>query len=434
MNATARATRVAGLVLIAGGLSLVPEGSGDVPVEGSEEAASQEHAADPDCLRCHEPIRKEIEAEVPHEPAFDEDCSLCHSPHASRYEKMLNVRERALCFTCHRDQSLAFMTGTVHTPIREGQCVVCHEVHGSEHASLLVAEGNELCMSCHEDKHRATQMATVHEPFADGECTDCHGAHNAAHDNLLVGPANSLCALCHDASEAELLEAHYDIPIEGTRCNSCHDAHASESDGLLLPVAHEPFADGSCEMCHLVDTPTPRLLRATGGRLCQVCHRDYPRSNDSVVHAPVAEGNCSACHDPHASANGRLLSAPRKELCLDCHVEIDQRAQASKSAHPFHFDDGGDCNACHQPHSSREDDLLLAGGVRTCLVCHETQRHGHPLGDDRLDPRTGKAITCVTCHDPHGTDFSYQLRGDQSRGLCIQCHDSDSDDGGSRRR
>jgi len=47
------------------------------------------------------------------------------------------------------------------------------------------------------------------------------------------------------------------------------------------------------------------------------------------------------------------------------------------------------------------------------------------VGEDRLDPRNGQPITCVTCHDPHGTEFSYTLRGDQSRGLCVECHDGE---------
>jgi predicted CXXCH cytochrome family protein len=55
------------------------------------------------------------------------------------------------------------------------------------------------------------------------------------------------------------------------------------------------------------------------------------------------------------------------------------------------------------------------------------QRHGHPLGADRLDPRTGEPITCVTCHDPHGTEFPMQLRGDQKRGLCLECHGESPD-------
>ena len=426
----AMTTKAAGLVLAAGGLLFAPEG--DAPEGARSHGAPRQETVD--CLRCHEPIKLEIEAAVPHAPAAEGGCASCHAPHASRFEHMLNLRERALCFSCHEEQSVAFMKGDVHAPILAGQCTVCHEVHGSENPKLLAAAGNELCWTCHEDKHRAAQFATVHEPFVKGNCTDCHAPHNAMNSPLLSKPASVTCAECHDPTTAELKNAHRGIPVEGTRCTSCHDAHASQQKGLLQAVVHQPFGEKSCEECHMVEGPAPRLVRATGGRLCQNCHEGYPRPRDEVVHAPVAEGHCQACHDPHASDHERLLGAPQEALCLECHEDIATRARTSKSAHPTSFEERNQaCNGCHQPHSSREEDLLLSGGVRTCLVCHETQRHGHPLGEDRLDPRTGKAITCVTCHDPHGTEFSYHLRGDQSRGLCLQCHDSDSTRADGRR-
>jgi predicted CXXCH cytochrome family protein len=220
----------------------------------------------------------------------------------------------------------------------------------------------------------------------------------------------------------ELTEAHYGIAVKGTGCTDCHEPHASATKGLMRGVVHAPFGDGSCELCHLLDSETPQLVRATGARLCGVCHEGYPREGDAVVHQPIADGNCSACHVPHASDVRRLLPRPSGELCASCHAAVAERAARSKSAHRVD-DDKGACLACHAPHSSDEPHLLTAGEIRTCLVCHETAKHGHPLGDDRPDPRTGKPITCVTCHDPHGTAYPYQLRGDQSRGLCVECHD-----------
>jgi predicted CXXCH cytochrome family protein len=177
-------------------------------------------------------------------------------------------------------------------------------------------------------------------------------------------------------------------------------------------------------MCHMTDSDTPRLVRATGGRLCAMCHQDYPRKGDTVVHKPVGQGECASCHVPHTGDVKALLASSPRELCSSCHQDLIARGAAAKSAHPI-VDEKGACLGCHSPHSSTQEHLLNSGPIRTCLSCHETAKHGHPLGEDRLDPRTGKGITCVTCHDPHGTAFSYQLRGDQSRGLCIECHDTD---------
>jgi predicted CXXCH cytochrome family protein len=397
-------------------------------VAGSQDpAAPANHgsgaAAPMDCLRCHEAMRETVRRAVPHKPVLDGECAKCHAPHAARYPKLLNLRERALCATCHQEQLLEFMKGSIHTPVKQGQCSSCHEVHGSANDSLLTKEGNELCASCHEAKTEQAKLPTVHEPFGTGECLDCHKAHNSPFPSQLAAPATKLCQVCHPADAAELLAAHTDIPVAGTNCLGCHEPHATASKGLLRAVAHAPFAEGSCEMCHMTESDTPKVVRATGGRLCQLCHKDVPRTDEKLVHKPVAEGQCASCHVPHAGDRKGLLANATEPLCTSCHTEIAKRATESKSAHPVK-DEKGSCLGCHSPHSSNEPHLLTAGEIRTCIQCHETAKHGHPLGDDRLDPRTGKPITCVTCHDPHGTAYAYQLRGDQSRGLCIECHDT----------
>lgn len=388
--------------------------------------ASGTNAEDPDCLRCHAKIQEAVKRPVPHKPAADGDCTGCHSPHASRHENLLTARERALCNVCHRERVAEFMKGSVHTPVKQGECTACHEVHGSLNAGLLAREGNELCLGCHKQHAERQKSTSVHDPFVNGACLDCHKAHNSAVKNQLIAPQDRMCQVCHPAEEQKYVDAHNGIPIKGTQCTKCHDPHASTNKKLLRKVAHVPFADGSCDMCHLVDSPTPQVVRATGGKLCAACHRDTPRHDDKVVHKPVAERNCNACHVPHASDNKGLLASPAPELCSSCHADLVERGQRSKSVHPLKTEKAT-CTSCHAPHSSNEEHLLLNGPIRTCVTCHQTATHGHPLGEDRLDPRTQKPITCVTCHDPHGTQFSYSLRGDQSRGLCVECHNADHD-------
>lgn len=385
-------------------------------------AQLQPHADDPgDCLRCHEQVQAEVARPVPHDPAASGACADCHSPHASRHPHLLRAGERALCFTCHGDKAGEFLAGEVHTPVKEGRCTGCHEVHGALHADLLAAEGNGLCLGCHERQHQEAARPVVHGPFRDGGCLDCHQAHSSPHAAQLMAPSPALCTVCHDATDPDLSARHAGMAVAETQCTDCHAPHASVSKGLLREVVHAPFAEGSCDLCHMVDSDTPQVLLMTGARLCQTCHQDTPPAGDTLVHAPVAGGECLACHATHASSHDGLLVAGTGATCLSCHQEIRQRAETARTVHQV-YDEDGSCLGCHRPHSSKEDHLLTAGEIRTCLVCHENQRHGHPLGSDRIDPRTGKGITCVTCHDPHGTDFPMQLRGDQSRGLCLECH------------
>lgn len=375
------------------------------------------------CLECHAPMTEVLQRAVPHEPAADGGCTECHSPHASRFANLLNKRERSLCMQCHSTEVREFQKGSIHTPVKQGECSKCHDPHASDTPGLLKKSGNALCFECHEGRHVQQEYPTVHFPFVGGECSECHQPHNSPHEFQLRLEATSLCLDCHEADDPDVMDAHAGISVVGTQCTKCHEPHASLSDGLLRSTVHEPFADGSCDMCHMVDSDTPRVVMATGSRLCSMCHDGYPRPGDDVVHAPIADGNCQACHSPHASNEEKLLTGDKRSVCIQCHQDIETRAEVSRSVHSPSLE-GGSCMICHQPHSSKEDTLLWSGEIRTCLGCHETQRHGHPLGSDRIDPRTGKPITCVTCHDPHGTDFPMQLRGDQSRGLCLECHSS----------
>lgn len=428
---------LAGALFVALGVTLAAQEPASAP---QQPAAGNAHGAETvDCLRCHEAMRAKVAQPVPHKPVADGECARCHSPHAARYGKLLNLRERALCATCHKDKLASFMTGSVHTPVKDGNCTGCHEVHGSQNEKLLVHVGNDLCLGCHEQKKVQATLPTVHDPFVNGECLDCHKAHNSPYPAQLNAPASNLCQVCHAPDDEKLVEAHSGIPVKGAKCIGCHEPHASAFKGLLRSVTHAPFAEGSCEMCHMTDSDTPRVVRATGARLCGTCHREIPKSTDTLKHKPVADGNCSACHLPHAGDRKGLLPSKPRELCSSCHQELVKRGAESKSVHPIK-DETGACLGCHTPHSSTEPHLLSNGEIRTCLTCHETAKHGHPLGDDRPDPRTGKPITCVTCHDPHGTEFAYTLRGDQSRGLCVQCHDTDHEtpkkgkDGGGARK
>lgn len=424
----------ASLVVLA---SLAGAASWGLP-KASEGAAPREvveprQAAEDDCLRCHEEVAEQIERDFPHGPAAAGLCSGCHSPHAARYPHLLNVRVRALCLRCHEEQKQFFAQSAVHTPVREGRCGDCHEVHGSDYGALLRTEGNALCFECHEPKKSQQDLPVTHPPFVDGECMSCHDPHASSTPDQLVMNRARLCATCHDPTDSTLSERHEGIPIERADCLSCHDAHASAFTGMLRPVVHPPFGDGMCDACHMTETDHPGVLRAAGGRLCRMCHGSYPNPQERVVHEPVAAGNCGACHKPHAAKQPHLLAAPQPEVCLSCHEEIARRAESSRSAHPLKTDKGS-CTACHRPHSSKEGALLVTGAIRTCLACHEQQRHGHPVGEDKTDPRTGGPMTCVSCHDPHGTEFPMQLRGDESRGLCLECHSTEGspDAGGGR--
>jgi predicted CXXCH cytochrome family protein len=67
--------------------------------------------------------------------------------------------------------------------------------------------------------------------------------------------------------------------------------------------------------------------------------------------------------------------------------------------------------------------MLKGDGNTSCTSCHESQgTFTHPVGEGILDHRNRQIITCLTCHDPKGTDYENNLRLDQNKELCVQCH------------
>jgi predicted CXXCH cytochrome family protein len=100
------------------------------------------------------------------------------------------------------------------------------------------------------------------------------------------------------------------------------------------------------------------------------------------VHGAIARWGCTACHDPHASANEKLLLRAPNALCLRCHPRIT-------GEHVFVAFDG----------------------------------RPHPL-EGKPDPsRPGKPLSCLSCHSPHASDGQRLFwRGITKQDVCNDCH------------
>lgn len=116
-----------------------------------------------------------------------------------------------------------------------------------------------------------------------------------------------------------------------------------------------------------------------------------------VYHVPVKEKQCDACHD-HTTMG--KLTMPQPDLCYQCH---DNFSEIFRSLHgPVA---GGYCTACHDPHMSAADSLLVRTGQSLCLFCHNsTQVLINEVHQDISDTE------CTICHNPHGGDDRFMLR------------------------
>ena len=94
---------------------------------------------------------------------------------------------------------------------------------------------------------------------------------------------------------------------------------------------------------------------------------------------PPIKKACDTCHISHTMGGKMLLKAPLSELCLDCHPDRVAPAEHKVDIVP----------------SMDVERLPLDGEGR---------------------------MTCVTCHDPHGTSGLARMLRVESSKLCRYCH------------
>ncbi len=378
------------------------------------------------CEVCHGDTRTSFAKKFVHTAVKQERCGACHAPHASSSDKLLSRTGGALCYTCHDPK--AFQKKEMHAPVKAGECLKCHYPHASDAKGVLVRTGNELCLGCHAEQKRELASKHVHAAVTGGACTDCHDPHGSPYPAMLVSSREKLCLKCHDTKAPAIQAAHQRFPLAGVDCASCHNPHGSSQAGLIRSNKHQVF--GACARCHATTGAKPQALLAQSPALCFRCHGDKKTevSAKTGVHA-AAQGDCTDCHTPHASNEKGLVKGNKERaVCLGCHDGIKGDLERSKSIHPVKAA-GGRCTACHRPHSSSQVRLLSQPAGELCQTCHKTHaQFTHPIGKGVTDPNTGKDMNCLSCHGPHGTSQDHILLGNPARGLCIRCHDADSED------
>ncbi len=362
-------------------------------------------AANSICFSCHP--RKAFQGRVVHRPVQEQGCAVCHSLHAAKFGGLLPVAAGKLCLRCHRE--IATTQRFSHQPAKDGRCLGCHAPHASESPNLLPTDLAAACFSCHKEVDK--RYGQPHQPFQQGQCTACHLAHGSDTVQLLKGEDEELCQRCHAATTIRSLHS-FAMPIKG--CLTCHSPHGGEDKGMLRQHLHEPFKKG-CTPCHQGDQPVST-------RVCLKCHaqvaKDYALIHSHLTDSGTGNG-CVGCHSPHAGNDRMLLVGSPQQVCLRCHQDTYARHEGKASQHQKR----GECLACHAAHGGDAPAMLKGDGNTVCMACHASQgTFSHPVGEKVRDPRNGQMMTCVTCHDPKGTDFPYQLKLNGQKALCLQCH------------
>lgn len=275
------------------------------------------------------------------------------------------------CIACH--PKFKQKSKSVHAAVGMG-CATCHKAaegknHPADKGSIVLTQSMPgLCYSCHEEAN--FKGKSVHQAVATGMCTGCHDAHQSNYPKILLKDIPSLCFDCHDQKKFKGKSGHTNIGL----CSGCHAPHSSNLD-------------------HLMKTAQPEL--------CYSCH-EKDKFNKKYVHSIIPVGGCTACHIPHVSNQPSLLPKDAEDLCLSCHKgKSDGRHVVNvpgKKVHPV--------KGVKDP------------SVPWTKKVPDPNRPGYDM--EVPDPdNPGKELSCMSCHDPHSSDYKKLF---PVANICKKCH------------
>ena len=238
-------------------------------------------------------------------------------------------------------------------------------------------------------------------------------ADSATDNRVYVG--QKTCETCHQQEagnwahtvHAKVFDLHPRDAIEARGCEACH---GPGSDHIKNPADLTTIISFSSKS----RTPVP-LQNAQ----CLSCHQGGQRI---FWHDSIHESNnlsCSDCHNPMTSFASHGLTARESinDTCFQCHKV--QRAQFAERSHMPLLEGKMTCVDCHNPHGSTTAPLLKADSVNeVCYSCHADKRG--PFLFEHAPVREN----CVNCHSPHGSNFEALLTTPRPV-LCQQCHSQD---------
>jgi DmsE family decaheme c-type cytochrome len=230
---------------------------------------------------------------------------------------------------------------------------------------------------------------------------------------------------------------------QGPAAGLVHEIADYLEHGALSPPAKLAPAEGlKLAQANMPGEQAQAQREYVGQETCTSCHAQEAKNWAHTIHAKVfglnprnalESAGCEACHGPGSlhirnpaeplsiirfSKRSQIPVAQQNAQCLNCH-RGGQRIFWQNSVHDSH---DLACSDCHNPMANYSARGLEARPSinETCFQCHKTQRAQFTRRSHMPLPE-GK-ITCVDCHNPHGSTTEPLLKADSVNEVCFTCH------------
>jgi len=144
------------------------------------------------------------------------------------------------------------------------------------------------------------------------------------------------------------------------------------------------------------------------------CHAEMGKAE--YVHGPVGAMICSVCHDEKGDKhkdNKIDLAVAEQDMCYYCHEEKQTQFMLPVQHKPVAQ---GQCVGCHDPHQSNFKFQLKGQADSLCYLCHPNN-----VRDKQLVHGPVATGNCQLCHEPHASSYPRLLRSEGNQ-VCLDCH------------
>jgi DmsE family decaheme c-type cytochrome len=225
------------------------------------------------------------------------------------------------------------------------------------------------------------------------------------HDRLTDDFKNSV--------HGEQIKPETGLPL--VNCESCHGPGSLAIAAIDENIALKGEVANRCETDKLLNLQAlPSMAQSL---ICLKCHTTASTPIltfwNSSSHA-LNDVSCFDCHKLHQGPRQKLSRQDMADLCYGCHPEAKHEF-SFLSRHPV-MEKKLTCVDCHDVHGSRQDHLLKGNTPKdTCSRCHMDKQGPFVFEHGDVTEQ------CTNCHTPHGSPFPSLLQSAMPF-LCLQCH------------